>query len=49
MTGFLFENIKLFVLFAWIATVIVLSHLGQRAPGRRKSRNHSGSTVPAGR
>jgi len=49
MADFLFEYIKLFVLFAWIAAVIVLSHLGQAKPVRRTRRSHSSRTVPAGR
>jgi hypothetical protein len=41
MTGLLFENIKLIVLFVWIAAVIALSHVGQAAPAQLKSRRRS--------
>jgi hypothetical protein len=49
MADFLIEYIKLIVLFAWIAAVIVLSHLGERATLRANRRNHSRRAVPAGR
>jgi hypothetical protein len=35
---FQIENIKLFVLFALIAAVIVMSHFGAAAPARQKTR-----------
>lgn len=41
MTGLLFENIKLILLFVWIAAVIALSHIGQVAPAQRNSRRRS--------
>ena len=47
MTSLLFENIKLILLFVWIAAVIALSHFDQAAPAQRKSRHRS--AAPAGR
>ena len=41
MTGLLLENIKPILLFALIATVITLSHVGQAVPEARKSRHRS--------
>ena len=41
MTALLLENIKLILLFVWIAAVIALSHFGQNAPAQRKSRRRS--------
>ena len=45
MTGLLLENIKLIVLFVWIAAVIALSHFGQNAPAQRKSGRRSAATA----
>jgi hypothetical protein len=45
MTGLLVENIKLILLFAWIAAVIVLSHVGQAAAAPRKSRRRTTATT----
>ena len=43
MTEILFGHIKLVVLFAWIAAVIVLSHIGQARPAHRRRRGQAGA------
>jgi hypothetical protein len=47
MTDILYENMKLILLFAWIAAVIVLSHVGQAAPAPRKSRRAAPAATAA--
>ncbi len=46
---FQIENIKLIVLFALIASVIVMSHFGVAPATPRKVRRHAGTAVPAHR
>lgn len=51
MTALLIEYFKLIVLFAFIASVIGLSHFsgGKAKPARRKVRRRHGRLVAAGR
>jgi hypothetical protein len=41
MTDLLLENVKLVLLFVWIAAVIALSYVGQPARAKRQSRRRS--------